>query len=449
MTHHNNCLICKNHKPFEMPKEIVTAAKKGKLSIFAGSGVSTESRSVLPFTFYDQISYELNIDPKGSRLSFDELMSLFVKQTKEGRRSLISEIYKRFDRIESFTRTYSTATSFHREVATIPHLNEIFTTNWDNYFENVCGALPIVTSEDFIFSDLDIRKVYKLHGSINNVGSIVATTEDYKTCYKNLSTGLIGSKLKLSLASETILFIGYSFTDFDFNKLFSFIRKQLKGASKHIYIVTLDPKMTERMNRGDVTVINTDATYFIHSLKHILVNENFMIDDLQAVIFEILLDQVLHAQEALMESIDIQSHPEIIYSAYYLEGMNHACQFMLNKMKKGQVNCLSGLLQLIDNYRITYRSDKMKQKNYFDVSYIDGYVQGLILPLLDFNIDPKPSLAYLYGYKNDIKNIKQLKGILKNQRVIHKGAHKKALNLLKYFDYDPSTIIKRWTFLEI
>jgi hypothetical protein len=50
-----DCDICKHDKAFEMPKEIIEAYNKGDLVIFAGAGVSTESRSVFPQTFYELI----------------------------------------------------------------------------------------------------------------------------------------------------------------------------------------------------------------------------------------------------------------------------------------------------------------------------------------------------------------------------------------------------------
>jgi len=82
--------------------------------------------------------------------------------------------------------------------------------------------------------------VFKIHGSINNYGSIIATEEDYKKCYKNLSSGLIGSRLKMVLATKVELFLGYSFGDKDFNKIYNLLRKEMNGILPHAYIITLD-----------------------------------------------------------------------------------------------------------------------------------------------------------------------------------------------------------------
>ena len=53
------CVICKNHKKFNMPDEIVENALKGNLVLFCGAGISTESKIVLPYTFYSTILAEL------------------------------------------------------------------------------------------------------------------------------------------------------------------------------------------------------------------------------------------------------------------------------------------------------------------------------------------------------------------------------------------------------
>jgi NAD-dependent SIR2 family protein deacetylase len=214
-----DCDICKHDKTFKMPKEIIAAYKKGDLVIFTGAGVSTESRSVFPQTFYESIKEELKI-PDTEEISFCKLMSLYTSQPRS-RKELLLAIKKRIDYVKSFPELYGTATQFHKELSTIPHLDSIFTTNWDDFFEQECAATPIVTGEDFrVLFDLSGRKVFKIHGSIYNYGSIVATEQDYRECYKRLSTGIIGAQLKLLLMSKLVVFIGFSFSDEDFKKIY-------------------------------------------------------------------------------------------------------------------------------------------------------------------------------------------------------------------------------------
>src|SRR5438445_5905145 len=81
------CDICKHYHTFQLPDDILDAAKDNRLVVFAGAGISTESPSVLPLSFYDEIAFELGLNPKDITTSFPELMSQFCKQPN-GRRKL-------------------------------------------------------------------------------------------------------------------------------------------------------------------------------------------------------------------------------------------------------------------------------------------------------------------------------------------------------------------------
>jgi NAD-dependent SIR2 family protein deacetylase len=202
-----SCIWCQNNIDFDLPEQLVDDFMKGEVVIFAGSGISTESKNILPETLYESIAYDLGY--KKCHKPFSELMDEYCLKPN-GRINLLSEIKARFDNIKSFPELYRDATRFHRELATIPQLKTIITTNWDTYFEDECGALPFINPEDFTFWNTGERKVFKIHGSINNFGSIIATKKDYAKCLKNLHKGIAGSILKSVLATKTIVFIGYS-----------------------------------------------------------------------------------------------------------------------------------------------------------------------------------------------------------------------------------------------
>ena len=92
--------------------------------------------------------------------------------------------------------------------------------------------------------------------------SIVATKEDYEKCYKRLSTGLIGANLKTLLATKTILFVGYSFRDFDFVKVIKLLKEEMGAVYPHFFIVSLDNNFPETINGLRFTHIKTSGTYF-------------------------------------------------------------------------------------------------------------------------------------------------------------------------------------------
>lgn len=163
-----------------MPEEIITSVQSGELVLFCGAGISTEGKTVLPYSFYSSIQEELDMD--NPALPFSELMQLYCDQAN-GRKKLLQAIRKRFQYIHSFPELERQATAFHRELSEIYQIRTIITTNWDTYFEKCCGAIPITIPQDFAFWDDSSRYVIKIHGSINNLGSIIATKDDYQHCY--------------------------------------------------------------------------------------------------------------------------------------------------------------------------------------------------------------------------------------------------------------------------
>ena len=223
------CEICKNDIDFNMPEEIVDAILNRNLVLFCGAGISTESKLVYPNTIYMDVLNEIEneLDKEiDSSISFSSLMSLYIKTFANGRRKLLKKIKNKFDYINSFPQLLYNATMFHKEVSSNPYIETIVTTNWDTYFEEYCDCSPIINDADATLWDVFNRRVFKIHGSINNIGSIIATEKDYKRSYDNLSNGLIGDRLKTILTSNTVVFIGFSFGDEDLNRLLDILSKK-------------------------------------------------------------------------------------------------------------------------------------------------------------------------------------------------------------------------------
>lgn len=210
----STCVMCRDHHEFVIPDHLMKQLARRNVVIFAGAGVSTETTNVFPWTFYDEIHQTLRLSER-DKPAFPKLMSMFCGRPN-GRRELLGKIRARLSYVRSFPEIYQAATRFHREISTLFYVDTYFTTNWDDYFERECGATPFVSADDFAFWDTGGRKVFKLHGSISNFGSVIATDEDYRRAKRQLERGTLGAALKLMLATKTIVYIGYSFSDYDF-----------------------------------------------------------------------------------------------------------------------------------------------------------------------------------------------------------------------------------------
>lgn len=326
------CFVCRDNQPFDLPDDLYQSFLRGNVVVFAGAGVSTESRAVFPYTLYEDVCGDLHITPKNGP-AFPDLMSKYCAQYN-GRAKLLRKIRDRFEYIRSFPELYRTATRFHQELSTLSVVEDIVTTNWDPYFERECGATPFVSAEDFTFWNSPGRKVFKIHGSVDSYGSIVATREDYDLCHQRLVSGLLGGTLRTLLATKTVAYLGFSFRDGDFVQLYDALVSEMKGLAPQSYIVTLDRSSDTRFREKGLVPIYTDATYFISEVKRRLVSEQQLVDDRRFDGVEAFLYRLTRAHIELAD-VDARKYPDVLYGLSYQDGMKHALGRILSSKKYG------------------------------------------------------------------------------------------------------------------
>lgn len=360
------CAFCGNNAEFELPEAIVRAAKRGSLTVFAGAGVSTESKMVYPTTLYEELKDTLEWDPDDDP-SFPQVMSAY--ENRLGRRQLITEIMERLEYVESFPFMTAAASRFHRELATISHVNKIITTNWDTAFEDYCQARPFVVDEDYAYYDLPGRRVFKIHGSIRNVSSLIATEEDYARREQEFQTSAMGSSLKHFLATEVVVFIGFSLNDPDFQNVYRGLLKGLARSRPPAYIVT--PFPAERAEEFGLKVIETDGTHFVHVLKERLVVDDLLFPDSVLARVHALQFRAKEARQ-IIETSDWRANAPLYYSLAYLDGIDDAAGRSLARAASGEVMEKNHLAHIVRTY------DRLLQKaidleRWWDAAYVDGY----------------------------------------------------------------------------
>ena len=425
------CFICKNNIEFNLPSELLEKFLKGDIAIFAGSGISTESEYILPEKFYDSITYELGY--KKCDLTFSKLMEKYCAQP-DGRIKLLSKIKDRFDYVKSFPELHRNATRFHRELSTFFQIKTIITTNWDTFFEEECGATPFITSEDIAFWNIERRKVLKIHGSINNYGSIIATKSDYNKCLQTLHKRVLGSILKTILATKTLLFVGYSFKDEDFSQIFSFIKKDMKGLIRNSYIITLDKENEKKYKKLGLTPIYTDGTYFLSIIKKHAVHQKHILPDLIYDLANDFLMMTRQAHNELYDNFNCFNNPEIVYCAFYQDGIIHAYERMLSLKQTGEYSNPHMYMSVYETYEKKLK-EFHKIKKYEDMAYTEGYVTALvhILSSIDKKCIKLPPRYYIFGSGKTINSFKQYKKLVKEAPKIHKSAYRRIKRYIRKY----------------
>ncbi len=418
------CTICKHQLPFEISDELVTEIDKGKVTIFAGAGISTESRLVARTTFYESVAMDIiskNMAHKDQ--SFPQLMSLYESQPN-GRIKLIQKIKDRFDYIDSFPEMKKMSTRFHNELATIFQIKNIITTNWDTNFEDYCGATPFYSDADLAFWDAAERRVLKIHGSITNFGSIVASTSDYTRCQRRLNTGVVGSFLKTLLATQTIIFIGYSLSDTDFDYIYKFVKRQMNGYHRQAYAITPFKEEGEKFRKAGLIPIITDGTYFLSKIKEHPILKMHSLDDGIYDDAHSLLKMAIWEHQILHDKIKAKEHPNIIYTASYQDGLIHALQRAIVRRKTGEYSHTCKAERVFNNYLEIY-DKKIESANFVDAAYTAGYINGLAFlktPSDERKLETVP-LYFAFGHDADIYTFEEYTGLLDKIPGMHAEAN--------------------------
>lgn len=420
-----DCVLCKNNHEFEIGDELMAELLSGNVAVFAGAGISTETRNVLKTTFYESVAAEIG---KGDPYpAFPELMEEYCRQPN-GRLKLLNKIKKRFDNIDSFPELTRSATRFHRELGTFFPIRNIVTTNWDTYFEEYCKATPFVTDPDLAFWEAADRRVLKIHGSVTNYGSIVATTKDYQQCGDRLACGLIGALLKTILATQTVVFIGYSLSDSDFAAIYEFVKKQMNALHKQAYVVTPFVEDCEKFRAAGFIPIQTDGAYFIAQVKAHAIAQGALLDDdifdsAQELLYSVQIEHGL-----LHDAVRVLDFPEVIYAASYQDGLMHALERAIEMKGSGRYSHRCKVIGVTTAY-LKLQKEKLKRGAYEDVAYIEGYINGLTYLLMTKGERGSVCVPmyFMFGAKDEISDVVGFVELLSASPAIHKAAHKRAL----------------------
>jgi hypothetical protein len=251
----------------------------------------------------------------------------------------------------------------------------------------------------------------------------------YAACLKRLATGLMGSVMKTMLATKTIVYVGYSFTDTDFLKIHDVLTKEMKGLRPHSYIVTLDRTNESRFLRHDMTPIFTDGAYFLSIMKkHLNSDGQLLPDDAYDGIIDLLLK--VQNSHILVSKLDLSKYPSVILTASYQDGFIHALERILESRTTGQYSHTCNTIGKIEFYD-DMRRERLRERRYHDVAYIDGYVNGLIALLAPKTARKFAPILYVFGAKDHPSSIAALKRTLVRAPNIHKRAYVMSKRLVK------------------
>ena len=241
--------------------------EKGKLVVFVGAGVSKNSGL-----------------PKWEELIKDYADYRGIKEfTSKQFLTIPEEIFERYGSLKyyeiaekRFLGKY-VPNSIHRILKKMK-LTYIITTNYDTLIEDEIKNLQIVSKDEDLPYTNSNRMLIKMHGDFENK-NIVLKKSDYDNYEKNFQ--LISTLVKGLFTTNTVLFIGYSYSDTNVQQIMNWIKEILKEKTRKAFLVEFtnednkEEENGEQINKISLKLLNDNNDEVLYENKKERFNNNY------------------------------------------------------------------------------------------------------------------------------------------------------------------------------
>jgi Sir2- and TIR-associating SLOG family/SIR2-like domain len=198
-------------------------------ALFIGAGVSRAAGFVDWKTLLSEIAEELELDIKQEH----DLPALAqYHQTRRGTRAIINQTI-----IDEMGKN-AVETPIHRILSRLP-ISTVWTSNYDCLLEDTYRKHGRKVEVKLSIANLaqaqrgrDVT-VYKMHGCMSQPQDAVLTKDDYERYDKK--RGLFSDSLRGDFVEKTFLFLGFSFTDPNIERILARVRAQTEDHHQRIH----------------------------------------------------------------------------------------------------------------------------------------------------------------------------------------------------------------------
>ena len=231
-------------------KIIKKAINTKKLVVFAGAGISIDAGVPSWGKLIDEIKKELDLpDYENDYLKIPQIY-FNERQEKEYIEKVRSVL--KHNKIKH--------NEIHEEIFEL-NPEHILTTNFEDLLEQVINkkSLPfsVVTQDKDLPYSYNTKLLVKIHGDLNNT-DFVLKEDDYLNYSKNHP--LIEAFINSIFASKTVLFIGYSFSDYNLKQIVQNVRNILGSNFQNAYLLSVDENVhsshKEYLKNKGIKIIN-------------------------------------------------------------------------------------------------------------------------------------------------------------------------------------------------
>lgn len=231
-------------------QNIIESKNKHKLVVFVGSGISKSSETEyikMPLwnDLIDELKNELNIKDESNYLKLAQLYYLEFGE------------FTYYNKLKNLLDKKLSPSSTHKLIFEIKP-QYVITTNWDKLLDETIEENALIY--DIVVSDKDLvksneqKKLIKMHGDFEH-HNLVFKEDDYLNYSKDFP--LIENFIKSILSTHTVIFLGYSYNDYNLKQIMKWIQS-FSTVKPPAYLITSRENKSEILylqNHGINTLV--------------------------------------------------------------------------------------------------------------------------------------------------------------------------------------------------
>jgi len=233
------------NKVFDELRELYNEKEQNNLVVFIGAGISenyAEIKNDKSFPSWKKLIDEIKI---GNNSTDDFLKSAQIYEDNYSKEALVTKVK------ELFPKEYN-CHDIHKLIYEIEPTH-IITTNYDDLLEKAMRIKNLDNKFHIVDTDAQIplskskhNLLVKAHGDLNRT-NIVLSEQDYNNYEKNFP--LILSFIRYVFSKYKVLFLGFSLSDPNFNKILYWVKNILEeNTIKHTVILHSDISKSEKIH---------------------------------------------------------------------------------------------------------------------------------------------------------------------------------------------------------
>ncbi|MBD5544070.1 MAG: hypothetical protein HDR01_07515 [Lachnospiraceae bacterium] len=206
------------------------AKEEGKLVVFVGAGASIPSGMPMWRDAVEKFKECLHMGEHERQDDYLKIPQLYYNARGEKEYvELARHIFRHDDALEP--------SDIHRRIIDL-NAHTIITTNYDTLIEKAASEkgefMQIISQNQDLPYKTAQKEVLKMHGDFEH-NNFVLKEDDYLNYSENFK--LIETYVKSLIASNVVLFIGYSFSDPDLKQLFNWVKNILGNDFQRAYMI--------------------------------------------------------------------------------------------------------------------------------------------------------------------------------------------------------------------